>query len=195
MTATLALVVALAGGSAYAVDRITSRDIVNNSVRSTDLKNRIGVRGKDVKPNTLTGRQIQESTLSPASIVQVAGNETGTSCLLQGTPKACVAATVDLSRRSNLLVIATGNQETITPPAQALCRVAIDGTEEPLSVAPGEANSDNTDQLATNGFARTVLSRLPVGAGEHIVALRCERLSGQVRIDEPTIAAIAVAAR
>jgi len=30
--------------------------------------------------------------------------------------------------------------------------------------------------------------------GQHIVALSCKRLTGQVRINDPTIAAIAIAA-
>jgi hypothetical protein len=49
VTATLALVLVLAGGTAFAVDKIRSRDIANNSIRSVDLKNRKAVRGKDVK--------------------------------------------------------------------------------------------------------------------------------------------------
>jgi hypothetical protein len=90
----------------------------------------------------------------------------------------------------------TGNQESIGPaPAQASCRVSIDGTEEPLTVNPGEARTDNTDITATNGFARTLVTADPVAVGQHVVALRCKRLVGQVRINEPTIAAIAVAAR
>ncbi len=56
MTATLALVLAIAGGAAYAVDKIHSRDIANSSVKSADLKNRKGVRGKDVRPNSLRGQ-------------------------------------------------------------------------------------------------------------------------------------------
>ena len=39
VTATLALLLALGGGAAYAVDKINSRDVVNGSIRSVDLKN------------------------------------------------------------------------------------------------------------------------------------------------------------
>ena len=92
-------------------------------------------------------------------------------------------------------MITTGNEETLRAPGESSCRIAVDGVDEPLSVAPGEAQSINTDINATNGFARTFMSPFPVDAGQHIMALRCKRLGGQVRIDEPTIAAIAVAAR
>jgi hypothetical protein len=194
VTATLALLIAVAGGTAYAVDKIGSHDIANNSIRSVDLKNGKAVRGKDVKPGSLTGRQIDESTLNAGPIARVAGAERG-DCVLRTTPQSCAATTIAVSRPSQLLVVATGNQESLGGPAQASCRVAIDGHDEPLAVAPGESKTDNTDVLATNGFARTLLSRFPVEAGRHVVALRCERLLGQSRINAPTIAAIAIAAR
>jgi hypothetical protein len=194
VTATLALLFAMAGGAAYAVDKLGSHDIANNSIRSIDLKNRKGVRARDVKPNSLTGRQIQERTLATGSLARVVGHETG-DCVLRVAPRNCVIATISVTRPSSLLVITTGSQESITGPGQASCRISIDGVDEPLAVNPGEANTDNTDATATNGFARTLISRDPVGAGQHIVALRCKRLLGQVRIDDPTIAAIAIAAR
>jgi hypothetical protein len=194
VTATLALLLAVAGGTAYAVDKITSHDIANNSIRSADLKNRKAVRGKDVKPNGLTGRQINEETLHLAATSQVAGNATGNECMLQSAPRNCVTAAIRVERRSRLLVIATGNEESVGGAAAASCRLAIDGRAEPLSVAPGEARTDNTEINATNGFARTLMSSSPVAAGQHFVALRCERLAGQARIDEPTIAVIAVTA-
>jgi hypothetical protein len=192
VTATLALVFALAGGAAYAVDKINSHDVANNSLKSVDLKNRKAVRGKDVKSGSLTGRQINESTLAGGSIARVAGDETS-DCVLRDQPRNCVVATIAVRRPSNLLVIASGNEETVRSPAETSCRIAIDGAEEALSIAPGE-RTDNTNVNATNGFARTRLSTSPVSRGQHSVALRCERLLGQVRIDNPTIAAIAIAA-
>jgi len=65
---------------------------------------------------------------------------------------------------------------------------------EALAVAPGEQAADNTSSTATNGFARTLLSPKPLSAGKHTVALSCKRLIGNVRIDSPTIAAVAVGA-
>jgi hypothetical protein len=195
VASTLALLIAMAGGTAYAVDKINSHDIANNSIRSIDLKNRKGVRGQDVKPGSLTGRQINESTLRAGSIARVAANASG-DCLLRNTPRACVTAGIGVSRSSNLLVITTGNQESLGNSAGAAsCRVSIDGVNDPFAIAPGEASVKNTDANATNGFARTLVSRDPVTGGQHIVALKCQRLVGQARIDDPTIAVIAVAAR
>jgi hypothetical protein len=193
VTATVALVLAIAGGAAYAVDKIHSRDIANNSVRSADLRNHKGVRGKDVRANSLKGQQIAEKTLQTGSIARIVGQQTS-SCVPQSTPRNCIATTISVSRPSKLLVLTTGNQESLGGPAHASCRISIDGVQEPLTVNPGEGLTDNTDVTATNGFARTFLSTDPVGPGQHAVALRCVRLGGQVRINEPTIAAIAIAA-
>lgn len=194
VTATLALVLAIAGGTAYAVDKVTSHDIARNTIRSANLRNHKAVRGKDVVPRSIKGRQIDESTLNPASLLRMAGHETVTECVLRDTPRNCVAATIDVSRPSNLLVVATGNEVSLSNAVQSSCSIAIDGVKEPLAVHPGEINK-NTSVLGTNGFARTFMSPSPVDAGQHMVMLRCQVLSGRARIEEPTIAAIAVAAR
>jgi hypothetical protein len=193
VTATLALLLALGGGAAYAVDKISSRDVVNGSIRSVDLKNHKAVRGADVKRNTLTGRQIDERTLESKGIAQVTGSETGR-CIPLVAATSCARASLDLGRRSRVLVIATGNEESLGRPAAASCRLMIDGVGEALAVAPGEQAADNTSSTATNGFARTLLSPKPLSAGKHTVALSCKRLIGNVRIDSPTIAAVAVGA-
>lgn len=190
VTATVALVLALGGGAAYAVDKINSHDVVNGSIRSLDLKNHKGVRGIDVARDSLTGRQIDERSLNSSAIAQVGGAETG-GCVLLVTPKSCVTTTLTLSSPSRILVVASGNQESLGGAAQASCRISIDTQTQPIAVDPGEAASDNTALTATNGFARTFVST-PLAAGEHTIALSCKRLIGNVRIDSPTVAAVAV---
>jgi hypothetical protein len=63
----LALFVAL-GGSAYAAAKIDSGDVQNNSLISGDLKNGKAVKGADVKPDTLGGAQINESSLEQLAV-------------------------------------------------------------------------------------------------------------------------------
>jgi hypothetical protein len=184
----------MAGGAAYAVDKVDSHDIVNASIRSIDLRNHKAVRGVDVKRDSLTGREIDERTLRARSVARVVGNETG-ACVLQVPSRNCVSTTISLNRSANLLVIATGNQESIGGRGQASCRITIDGISEALAVAPGESVSDNTSSTATNGFARTFMPRDPLSSGPHTIALSCKRLLGQVRIDSPTIAVVAIGAR
>jgi hypothetical protein len=192
VTATLALLFAMAGGAAYAVDKINSHDLVNGSIRSIDLKNRKAVHGVDVRRNTLTGKQIKERTLDGQAIVSLGGDET-VDCIPNSFTafSNCASTTLNLKRRSQVLVIATGNQESVGGPAQASCRMSIDGARETLSVLPGEETTKNTSGTATNGFARTLVGR-SLGAGSHQFALACRRFSGRVRIDRPTIAAIAI---
>jgi len=193
VTATIALILAIGGGAAYAVDKINSHDVVNGSIRSVDLKNHKGVRGVDVKRDSLTGKQIDEQQLNGGAIARVTGSENDL-CVLAMAPRNCVTVTLSLVNASHVLVIATGNQESLGGPGQASCRIKIDGHAQPLAVNPGEAGIDNTAITATNGFARTFFSPNTLSPGTHVLALACERLKGNVRIDSPTIAAVAVGA-
>lgn len=59
VVATAALIVATAGGGYAASDQITGAKIKNNTVTSADLRNGNGVRGIDVRDNSLTGRDIR----------------------------------------------------------------------------------------------------------------------------------------
>jgi hypothetical protein len=192
---TLALLIALAGGTAYAVDKINSRDVVNASLKSIDLRNHRGVRDVDVKRNTLTGRQIDERTLKTGGIVSVNGDET-----VNCTPPSvsaftdCATSAVRLHRPSRVLVIATGNQESVGGTGQASCRMSVDGVPESLAVHPGEQTMGNTSPTATNGFARTLVSSR-LNAGVHRFSLACKRFAGRIRIDSPTIAAVAIGTR
>jgi hypothetical protein len=61
VVACLALFVAL-GGVGYAAATIGSAAIVDNSIKSKDVRNQ-GLRGKDVRTNTLKGADIDESSL------------------------------------------------------------------------------------------------------------------------------------
>ena len=77
-------------------------------------------------------------------------------------------------------------------PATAICDIRIDGEPQALAAQPGEEASDNTSGSATNGFARTLVSDGLLARGRHTVALACRELTGNARIDVPTIAAIAI---
>jgi hypothetical protein len=193
VVATLALVLAL-GGGAYAIERVSSREIVNGTIRSADLKNRKAVRAVDVKRNGLNGGQIKEGTLDPSAFARVGGDEPVDCDPDSSTAFAnCASATLRLRERSRVVIVATGNEESAgAGGASASCRIRVDGTAESLAVSPGEAQDDNTSSTATNGFARTVVTRDPLKKGTHRIALACKELVGNVRIDVPTIAAIAI---
>lgn len=191
VVATLALFGVIAGGGAYAASKIGSSEIRNGSIRSADLKNRKAVRGVDVKPDALTGRQINERSLDLSSLVAVAGAEP-VGCNPAAAFVSCAHAAVDLGRSAQLLAVATGGQESVGGPAKALCQLRVDGAASALSAAPGEDASDNTSVSATNGFARTVVTPQRVAAGRHVVSLACRELSGDALIENPTLAVLAV---
>jgi hypothetical protein len=58
----IALIVS-AGSAGYAAATVGSADIVDNSIRSVDLKDGAAVKGVDVVNDSLTGADIRESTL------------------------------------------------------------------------------------------------------------------------------------
>jgi hypothetical protein len=58
----VALVVALSG-TAYAAATVSSHDVVNDSLKSVDLKNGGAVKSKDVVDDPLKGADVDEATL------------------------------------------------------------------------------------------------------------------------------------
>jgi hypothetical protein len=192
--ATLALLVALSGG-AYAIERVSSREIVNGTIKSVDLRNRKAVRAADVRPNGLRGRQIDERTIDAARFAPIAGDEAGDCNPSPSAFTDCASVAMRLRTKSRVLAVATGNQESIGGPAKAICDVRVDKRPQGLAAQPGEQAADNTSSLATNGFARTVVTPDPISRGPHTIALACKELVGNVRIDVPTIAAIAIGSR
>jgi hypothetical protein len=76
--ATVAVFIAL-GGVAWAAATINSKDVIDNSLKSVDLKDGKGVRGADVVPDSLKGTAVDEASLGPL------GSETWQTPQLLGT--------------------------------------------------------------------------------------------------------------
>ena len=75
VTSLLALFIAL-GGTSYAVATIGTKQIKNNSVRSTDVRNST-LTNRDVKRGSLGGRAVKESTLGTVPRAGRVGGKTG----------------------------------------------------------------------------------------------------------------------
>lgn len=80
---TLAVVLALVGGGTALAAQATrgsvgSAAVKNNSIRSADLRDGAAVRSKDVADNSLTGVDIDESTLAVTAQGPAGGSLTGT---------------------------------------------------------------------------------------------------------------------
>jgi hypothetical protein len=70
VVATLALFVAL-GGTSYAVLRVSSNDVVDNSLRSRDIRNNT-MRARDIRDRTLTARDLRRDSLGSRVIQESA---------------------------------------------------------------------------------------------------------------------------
>lgn len=193
VTATLALVVALGTGGAYAAGEIGSSEIENNSIRSADLKNRKAVAARDVRRDGLTGNQIKERTLAADQFAPLAGDQSGVCDPTDATFVECAAVTIDLESAGRLLLIASGDYFSEGGAASLNCRLAIDGVNESSGASPGEAASDNSDLIATSGFTRTRVTG-KLGRGSHDVALRCaEPGAGDGRLAGASLSALGIA--
>lgn len=193
VTSTLALFLALGTGAVYAAGEIGSMDLKNNSIRSKDLKNGQSVAGRDVRRDTLGKREIAEQSLVGTRIVSLEGAQASDCDPAPSVWIDCVSESVDLETRSRLLVTTTGGFYSEADGAMAECEVRVDGQDAGLSDDPGEV-LDNTSGLATDGFARTLVTgALPPGG--HSVALACQQVgSSDARIGTPTVALIVVSA-
>jgi hypothetical protein len=194
VTATLALVLALGAGGAYAVDRIGTDDVRNDSLLSEDLRDGKAVQGRDVGPDELGRREVDEASLVAARLLDVSGN-TGIACELDTAGfEDCVSTAVRLKRRGRLLTTATAAFFGTGPGEKnAQCEVRVNGAGDPVGQSPGELDS-STSSTATQGFARTLVFG-PLPAGRHEVSLACDEILGEVTIDTPTITAIALTGR
>jgi hypothetical protein len=196
--ATVAVFLALGGGAwALARDRIGSGAIKNNSIRSKDIHNRT-IRARDVRTNSLRGGQINEGKLDASAFTGGTSAAGPISCdpTALGTFIDCASAHLRLPHRARVLLIATGGQESVAGPAEAGCRLLVDGEQipgetTPPTLHPGEAASDNTDATATNNFAMAAVSDR-LAKGGHNLSLSCDQGSGNVKIDHPNIAVVMI---
>jgi hypothetical protein len=194
VTATLALVLALGAGGAYAVDRIGTDDVRNNSLLSEDLRDRKGVMGRDVGKDELGRREVDEADLVATRLMDISG-DANLGCELESAAfEECVATTVRLERRGTIVATATGAFYDSDPgPSNARCELRSGEGGDPIGQSPGDLD-DSTDSTNTQGFARTLVFG-PLPAGRHKVSLACDEILGEVTIDTPTITAIALTGR
>jgi hypothetical protein len=109
VTSVLALFVAL-GGTAWALqaNSVTSRHIVDGTIRSVDVKDGAGVRGVDVVDASLTGAELASASLTGADIdeqslgVGAAYSERTSSLRLMSSFQTAISRTVTVSAPTQL---------------------------------------------------------------------------------------------
>lgn len=192
VTATLALVVAMATGGAYAQSQIGTNEIQDRAVTSKKIK-KGAVRNANVRGNALTGAKIREGTLNAFQFSAMNGAQDGLCNPDDVTFLTCVATTVQLPSPGRILVVATGGAYSATSePAKGNCQVRLNNQPQPLGEMPGEEGDSTTDASATNGFARTLVTPV-VPPGNATLSLACNQAgTPDFGVRNPTIAAIAL---
>ena len=116
----LALFLVLTGGVAYAAATIGSADVIDESLRSVDLKNGAAVKGLDVVDESLAGADVAESTLRFAQVSSVAGN---------------VADTDPNGTGPDTPVLGAGPSVTVDVPSNGIVNILARATLAPNGVA------------------------------------------------------------
>jgi hypothetical protein len=184
VASTLALVLVIGGGGAYAAGLIDSGDIANNSIKSRDLDNRDAVKARDVHRNALTGQEIKEPALDASGFAPLSGNS-DLSCDPGSGHQACVISPVRLRERGRVMTIATGEFIAADGAAEIDCTIFVDGNQTGPSVTPGGNGADE------DSFALThVTGRL--AAGQHNLSLRCQEVEEDAQLATSTIAVLGI---
>ena len=211
----IALFLVLVGGTAYAANTIGSADVIDNSLISADIRNdtatsptgglvaadlRAGSVGtSEVGTNALTGADIDETSLNSSIFTLGRSAFSNTDCDpdSSGDLVDCVGIQdLSLPRAGRVLLIAAGGQFSDSAGADGDCHLEVDDSTAAIPahpvVQPGET-ADNTDSLATNGFAITAVTAL-LPAGAHDFELSCTENVADTRIDDMTISAVMIGA-
>jgi hypothetical protein len=104
VAATLALVIAISGGVAYAANTIFSTDIVDGEVKSVDIGDR-QVQGVDVKDRSLRGVDLGVRVRSDK---QVDDGSLASECGKGTDFDECITVLLNVPRRQRLLLIGSG---------------------------------------------------------------------------------------
>lgn len=178
---TIAVFGVLAGGSAYAVGTIGSKDIKPNAVT-----------GKHIRNSTVRGMDVNERTLNARGFSQISGEHSPECDPSDAEFVDCASVALNLRRSGRAFVVATGANYSVGSPASGNCQIQLNGSAAATNQIPGEDAEVNTSAGATNGFARTyVTPQLPAGSVE--IALACNQPgAADFRVASPTIAAIAL---
>ncbi len=218
VVATLALVLAVGGGVAYAADTVFSDDIVDGEVKAQDIATnavrsaKIGagqVRGVDVAANGLTGDNIDESTLDNSVFSKAVSAIGSCTADVHGSYQTCASTTITLSKLGRIVVNGTGYWSTIALDdafgdgsgtddpnrATGACRVTVDTLQIGRATQAGEAQGAGSPPTHPSGagapIAITALSDLK-GAGPHTVELQCQEIDGDLDWSDINLTALQV---
>jgi len=203
----IAVILVLSGGTAYALDgknTVFTDDVVNGEIRSADVADdstAFALKGVDIKNESLTGADIQESTLDqvPSALAATVGG-LGRSASLAGcnpsdeTLITCTTVSMTLPTSSRVLLL--GRVRAITDDGQTVGFGSCDlGTNFSGPVA------GSTVEIATT---QNDLEQIPllavtpvIGAASVMFGIDCNQENthgGGIRYDFVSLVAVALSA-
>ena len=195
--ATLAVVLVVAGGTAYAANTIGSSDIINGQVKSADIGTG-QVQSIDVKDDGLTAADVDESTLGEVPSAQLGGlgrSSSAGSCNPENlTDVVCAVVTRNLAAQSRLLLIAQGTGMVEAGRLRVgTCHIGT--TSGPLLATETEMSIENGPSGVAAHDAFTLVGvTAPLPPGQHSFGLDCHenQFSGGIEFKSTGITTVAI---
>ena len=167
----LALFLALTGGVAYAADTIGTADVIDNSLLSTDLKNNQGVKTSDVTNGSLAGIDVAGNTLTGANIDESSLGQVPSADLLDGVDSTGFVRG-DGRVFSHVGFTPAGNHSTVVDAGYATVRFhcSADGQSATIGVTNNQSEWSYIHVYADTGNANPDFNVVTAAAGEVTVA-------------------------
>jgi hypothetical protein len=210
----LALFVAL-GGTAYAAATIGSAEVIDDSLRSIDLKNNdvrsadvrndtasngglVGVdvadgsiSGADLATDAVTAEDIDESTLDE---VRIAGNQDSACNPSSGTFVTCAGAEIGglPGDKEDFIFLATLNWHTNAGGGSGACELRLEGASAPLEDRPIGENGNTTDAAHPNSTTLVAVGNVSTLSDAEAVLVRCAEDEADIAFTDVDLAALSL---
>ena len=209
VVATIALFFGLGGATAWAIDEftganiqdgsLTNVDYKDNDIRSADVRDSNathgGLQGVDLRDDTLTASQIDESTLD--GIVPEAVSESvdpSPDPLANASGGVAISKTVNLAHPFTPVVIAslqmwspTANSNSNTP-TEAICSVWANGSQISRNQNVDFRFTADDEQISVVGQAASSFA----ADTDVVIQVRCSMPNGTVKFDQGTMTVLAI---
>jgi hypothetical protein len=181
VVSTLCLLVMLGASSAWAVERIGSRDIVDNSIRGIDIRS-AAVSASDLAANSVTASEVSGSAVSKTLPRMSFASTTPSLALGVGTTESVIALNVRAPAARRYLSSATVGVSSTADPYRINCGFVYNGeSEEGMYFGTRPTPVGRLDFYEVQHLS----SAMP--SGLHTIAVQCSGLVGTTTITTATL--------
>jgi hypothetical protein len=187
VVATLALIIAVGGGAAYAANTVFSADIVDGEVKTADIATGA------VRSAEIGNHQVRSPDVRELNDFLEASYDSGSCSSDDHQPAVCAESTQTLNRPGKLLITATGEWNTFNlddaagvgsdtddaTVARGICQLRVDGVDLGVAQVNEERSSTVSNHPAGATMALTALSQ-PLAPGPHTAELVCQEQDGDL---------------